>query len=201
MPTVLVTGFEVFGPHVRNPTQEAVGLLPETLAGVGVVTGVLPVEYGRCGEVALALVEAHSPDAVNLTGLAAGRSAVTPERVAINLRDTGGAEGFADNSGYAPEGVPIVAGGPDGIFATLPNRRIVEALLAAGIPAEISNSAGTYVCNETLYAALTSLASIPGPRPIAGLVHVPDVDVLPLESIVRALHITVDVVGKAVGTR
>ena len=197
MTTVLVTGFGPFGPHPSNPSEAAVRALPDRIGGARIVTGVLPVEFGRCAEAALDLVAAHSPDAVILTGLAAGRVAITPERVAINIRDTAGAESFADNAGYAPSEVPILAGGPDGIFATLPIRQIVERLGAAGIPAQISNTAGTFICNETMYAVLTSLASTPPPRAMAGFVHLPAVDVLPLTEIVRALEIVVEVVVDA----
>jgi len=197
MTTVLVTGFGPFGPHESNPSEAAVQALPDRLGAARIVTGVLPVEFGRCAEAALALVADHSPDAVILTGLAAGRAAVTPERVAINVRDTGGAEDFADNAGYAPSEVPILPGGPDGIFATLPNQRIVSRLVAAGIPAEISNTAGTFICNETMYAVLTSIATTPPPRAMAGFVHLPDVDALPLTELVRALGIVVEVVVDA----
>lgn len=168
-------------------------LLPESLGGYAVVTGVLPVQFGRCAAAALALIERHSPAAVVLTGLAAGRSAVTPERIAINVRDTGGAECFADNAGLAPVDAPIVDGGPDGAFSTLPNRAIVSALLDAGLPASMSWTAGTYICNETMYAVLTS-----GLAPVAGFVHVPDADVLPLPEVVRALEIVLEVVVAAV---
>jgi pyroglutamyl-peptidase len=192
--TVLVTGFERFGPHAANPTEEAVRRLPGTLAGARVVAGVLPVVYGRCAEAAVALIAEHRPDAVVLTGLAAGRRAVTPERVAINVRDTGGTEGFADNAGAAPRDEPIIEGGPAGIFATLPNRRIVAELHSAGIPAELSSTAGTFICNETMYAVLHSLSSRGAGAPPAGFVHVPDVEVLPMRETVRALEVVVGAV-------
>lgn len=191
--TVLVTGFERFGEHAANPTEEAVRRLPAHVRGGRVVTGVLPVEFGRCAEAALALVTEHSPDAVVLTGLAAGRSAVTPERVAINVRDIGG-EGVADNAGAAPEDEPVVEGGPDGLFSTLPNRRIVERLRADGLPAELSATAGTFICNETLYAVLHSLRPVGLGAPPVGFVHVPDVDVLPLPGLVRALEVVIETV-------
>lgn len=190
VPNVLVTGFETFGPHAANPTEAAMGLMPASVGEFDVVTGVLPVEYGRCAEVALELIEEHSPAAVVLTGLAAGRTAVTPERIAINVRDTGESERFADNAGFAPVDVPITEGGPDGVFSTLPNRSIVSALVAAGIPASTSSTAGTYICNETMYAVLTSALV-----PTAGFIHVPDLEVLPLPDIVRALEIVLEVVA------
>ena len=196
MHTVLVTGFERFGAHEANPTEEIVRRLPERIAGARVVTAVLPVEFGRSAEVALRLVADHSPDAVVLTGLAATRRAVTPERVAINVCDTAD-EGVTDNSGAAPRDRPVVEGGPDGIFATLPNRQIVERLLAGGIPAELSASAGTFVCNETMYAVLHSLGPLGPGAPPTGFVHVPGVDVLPLHEAVRALQMVVETVVTA----
>ena len=177
------------------------GLLPPRLGDVRISTAVLPVEYGRCAAEALCAIDTHRPDAVVLTGLAAGRTAVTPERIAINVRDTGGAgsaEGFADNAGYAPVDVPIIDAGPAGIFATLPNRLIVSALREAGLPAEISSTAGTYICNETMYAVLHSFSGVAGPGPLAGFIHVPDVDVLPVEETVRALSVVAEVVGGVV---
>ncbi|NLJ53098.1 MAG: hypothetical protein GX344_03040 [Intrasporangiaceae bacterium] len=198
--TVLVTGFEPFGPHATNPTAEAVALLPERITGARVVTAALPVEYGRCAEAALALIDEHSPDVIVLTGLAAGRTAVTPERIGINVRDTGGVEGFADNAGRAPVDLPIVADGPDGLFSTLPNRAIVAALLAAGIPAEMSATAGTFICNETLYAVLHVLSSAPPPVPLAGFIHVPDTDVLPIGEILRAIRVAVETTVAALET-
>ena len=198
MHTVLVTGFERFGEHAANPTEEAVASLPAEVAGARLVTAVLPVEFGRCAQEALGLITEHAPDAVVLTGLAAGRAAVTPERVAINVRDVAG-EGVADNAGVAPEDEPVVEGGPDGLFATLPNRRIVERLRAAGLPAELSATAGTFICNETLYAVLHSLRALGPGAPLAGFVHVPDVDVLPVAELVRALLVVVEtVVGEVV---
>lgn len=196
MPTVLVTGFEPFGPHLVNPTAEAVSQLPASIAGAQVVTAVLPVEFGRCGATALALIAEHRPDAVVLTGLAAGEDTVTAERIAINVRDSGGLDRdrFPDNAGYAPVDRPVIDGGPDGIFATLPNRAITERLLAAGIPAVMSLTAGTYVCNDVMYAVLAALASAPPPVPLAGFVHVPDTDVLPVSEVVRALCVVVEVV-------
>lgn len=191
--TVLVTGFERFGEHAANPTEQIVEALPDMIAGARVVTSVLPVEFGRSAEVAVRLVAEHSPDAVVLTGLAAGRRAITPERVALNVRDIA-EEGVADNTGAAPRDQPVVEGGPDGIFATLPNRTIVERLLAAGIPAELSATAGTFVCNETMYAVLHSLRPQGRGAPTAGFVHVPGVDVLPLSELVRALQVVIETV-------
>lgn len=190
MHTVLVTGFERFGEHDSNPTEEAVLGLPEELGRATVVAAVLPVEFGRCSEVAVRLVAEHSPDAVVLTGLATGRSAVTPERIAINVRDIAD-EGVADNAGAAPRDEPVVPGGPDGLFATLPNRRIVDELVAAGLPAEMSSTAGTFICNETMYAVLHSLRHLGPSAPPAGFVHVPDVGVLPLPELARALEVVV----------
>lgn len=193
--TILVTGFETFGPHETNPTEAAMSLLPEEIGAARIVTAVLPVEFGRCGEEAVRLVEEHVPQAVVLTGVAGGRPEITPERIAVNVRDTGGEESFADNAGYAPIDVPIREGGPDGIFATLPNRAIVATLKAAGIPAALSSTAGTYICNETMYAVLDALAASAPPEVPAGFIHVPTVAEMPLETIVRGLEVAIEVVA------
>ena len=196
MHTVLVTGFERFGEHSANPTEEMVRQLPDVISGASVVSAVLPVEFGRCAEVALGLVREHSPDAIVLTGLAAGRRSVTPERIAINVRDIAG-EGVADNAGASPRDQPVVEGGPDGLFATLPNRTIVERLLAAGVPAELSASAGTFTCNETMYAVLHSLRPLGPEGPRAGFIHVPGDDVLSIADLVRALGVVVETVAES----
>ncbi|WP_193315322.1 hypothetical protein [Nostocoides sp. F2B08] len=193
MHTVLVTGFERFGEHPANPTEEMVRQLPGVIAEASVVSAVLPVEFGRCAEVALGLVCEHSPDAVVLTGLAAGRRSVTPERIAINVRDIAG-ETVADNAGAPPQEQPVVEGGPDGLFATLPNRAIVERLLAAGVPAELSASAGTFVCNETMYAVLHSLRPLGSGGAKAGFIHVPGKEVLSVPELTRAVGVVVEAV-------
>jgi pyroglutamyl-peptidase len=161
---ILLTGFEPFGGRARNSSAEVVERLagaPPT--GVDLATAILPVTFAGAWPALERAVRTHEPDAVVLLGQAAGRATVDVERVAINVAHTTA----ADNAGDAPEDRPLVAGGPDGRFATLPVRAIAEALHAEGIPAAVSNTAGTHVCNALLYLALQHL-DVP-----VGFVHLP----------------------------
>ncbi|QKJ19867.1 pyroglutamyl-peptidase I [Microbacterium hominis] len=191
MTTVLLTGFEPFGGDAANPSGEAVHRVaagwsgPETL-----VTAVLPVAFSAAAERLRALIAEHSPDAVVATGLAGGRAAIGVERVAVNLLDAR----IPDNDGQQPIDVPSVPGAPAAAFATLPVKAIVRDLRAAGIPAELSYSAGTYVCNHVFFSALHAVD--PGVR--TGFVHVPwsaehapdsDAATLPLAQIARAIDL------------
>ncbi|MBP1077816.1 pyroglutamyl-peptidase [Microbacterium terrae] len=193
MTTVLLTGFEPFGGDPSNPSGEAVHLVasrwsgPETL-----VTAVLPVTFGGGAAAMRELIAEHRPDVVVAAGLAGGRAAVGVERIAVNLVDAR----IPDNAGAQPVDAPSVAGAPPAAFATLPVKAITGALSAAGIPAELSHSAGTFVCNHVFFTAMDTAPA--GVR--AGFVHVPwsaehapsaDAPTLPLHDIARALEITV----------
>lgn len=159
---ILVTGFEPFGGLKRNPT----GDLARELDGTDGVRGaVLPVDYEAVGPAILPLLD-EPWDAVVLTGVAVGRSKVSLERVAINHRD--GAR--PDNSGKAPATPEIVPGGPAAYFSTLPLERLRDRLAAAGLPVEISLSAGAYLCNASFYLARHRLEGTGTP---CGFVHLP----------------------------
>lgn len=169
MTKVLLTGFEPFGGELLNPSLEALGRL-SALDSVGVeVSGaVLPVVFGRAYEVLRAAIEQRRPAVVICLGEAGGRAEITPERVAINVDDAR----IADNDGARPIDVPIVAGGPAAYFSTLPIKAMVASLRAKGIPASVSQSAGTFVCNHVFYRLMHLLATEwPGVR--GGFVHVP----------------------------
>jgi pyroglutamyl-peptidase len=128
----------------------------------------VPCEFRRSIEVVAAAIERHRPALVVCLGQAGGRAHLSVERVAINVDDAR----IADNAGLQPVDELIAPNGPPAYFATLPVKAMAKAMRAAGIPAEVSNSAGTYVCNHLMYGVLHYLAAS-GHRARAGLIHVP----------------------------
>lgn len=167
-PTVLVTGFEAFAGESVNPSGE----IARRLAELGhpdchLVSDVLPVSFARAAPLLAAAIEAHQPDIVIALGLAETRHAITPERIAINLADAR----IADNDGAQPRDAEIEHGGPAARFTRLPVKAIAHALDAAGIPSDVSLSAGSYVCNHVFYELMGLAAARPGLR--AGFIHVP----------------------------
>lgn len=166
-PNILLTGFEAFGESEGNPTAEIVRLLDGVSVAGRRVSGVaLPVTASGAPEALGRAVDLHRPGLVLSLGLANGRSMLTLERVAINVLDFP----IPDNNGYRPTDDPIVEGGPAAYFATLPIKAILAAWREAGLPGYVSNTAGTYVCNQTFYRSL-HLSGEHGYR--AGLIHVP----------------------------
>ena len=169
MKTILITAFEPFGGSGRNSSLDTLRSLPEEIGGIRIRKAEIPVEYVRCGE-ALADAVREIPEgdlsAVLCLGQAEGRGNITPEYLAVNVRHAG----IADNAGLLCRYDRIEEDGPAALFATLPAERITERLTERGIPAAPSFSAGTYVCNSLLYAALRLAA----PRGIpAGFIHLP----------------------------
>lgn len=192
---VLVTGFEPFGGEKINPSWEAVKDLPEKMNGVKVLKKELPVSFKGVKEKLPQIINETLPDIVVLTGQAGGRTNITIERVAINIMDSK----KEDNDGYKPEDEPIFKEAPAAYFSTLPIKRIVKALRNNKIPATISNSAGTYVCNTAMYVALHHIA-INNLNIKAGFIHVPYIPEqvlekpqpsMGLEMIRRALEIAI----------
>ncbi|WP_297551954.1 pyroglutamyl-peptidase I [Thermococcus sp.] len=165
---VLVTGFEPFGGEEINPSWEAVKALPDELNGATLLKVRLPVSFKRVREILPRLIAREKPDIVLLTGQAGGRPNVTVERVAINVMDST----MPDNDGFKPEDEPVFEGAPDAYFATIPIKAVVKALRKAGIPAGVSNTAGTYVCNTAMFTALHTIA-VSGMETRAGFIHVP----------------------------
>jgi len=165
---VLVTGFEPFGGEPMNPSWEVCGRLPREIAGLRVETCRVPCVFHRAIEAAAQAIERTRPALVICLGLAPGRTHVGVERVAINVDDAR----IADNAGGRPIDEPIAAEGPPAYFATLPVKAMVAALRGAGVPAEVSNTAGTYVCNHLMYGVLHFLATR-GMRARAGFIHLP----------------------------
>ena len=162
MTTVLLTGFEPFDGADHNSSWEAVQLVAHEWSGSDtLVHGCLPVGFGRAGDVLIDLITEHSPDIVIATGVAGGRTHVTPERIAINLQDAR----IPDNAGAHPAESAVVGGGPDAYFTRLPVAEMVERMMAAGVPASVSLTAGTYVafCNivDTMMNTDTTMMGSP----------------------------------------
>ncbi|MDQ3026190.1 MAG: pyroglutamyl-peptidase I [Pseudomonadota bacterium] len=165
---VLVTGFEPFGGESLNPSWEICTRLPRAIAGMRVEILRVPCEFRRSIEVAAEAIERHRPKLVILLGQAGGRAHLSVERVAINVDDAR----QPDNAGAAPVDEAIALEGPPAYFATLPVKAVARAMRAAGVPAEVSNSAGTYVCNHLMYGVLHFLAAS-GAGGRAGFIHLP----------------------------
>lgn len=164
----LVAGFEPFGDDPVNPAMEVLRRLPPRLGELGLATRVLPTAFGRAIGALADGIEATAPDFVLCLGLAGGRAALSLERVALNVDDAR----IADNDGRQPIDLPIVAGGPAAYFATLPIKAATAALRQAGLPAVVSNSAGTFVCNHVFYG-LMHLAATRRPGLRGGFLHLP----------------------------
>ncbi|HLY47084.1 MAG TPA: pyroglutamyl-peptidase I [Stellaceae bacterium] len=164
----LVTGFEPFAGDPVNPAMEALRLLPPSLGTLTLVTRVLPTSFGGSLEALQDALRATAPDIALGVGLAGGRAALSLERVALKIDDAR----VPDNDGHQPVDQPVVPGGPAAYFATLPIKAAVVALRQAGLPASVSNSAGTFVCNHLFYGLMHLAATrLPGLR--AGFLHVP----------------------------
>jgi len=189
---VLLTGFAPFDSAATNESWEAVREAVPALVARGIdAEGVeLPVEFGAASELLAEAVRSLRPRLVIAVGLAAGRTAITPERVAINIRDAR----IPDNAGASPVDEPVVPGGPVGHFSTLPIKAIVAALAADGVPAAVSQTAGTYVCNDVFYSLQHLLATDPELAEVrGGFVHVPSADVVDSPTAARALVRAVEV--------
>lgn len=186
--TTLVTGFEPFGSWPVNPSAEVARALSDVA-----VTAVLPVDFVECPRILRGLLVEHRPDIVLCLGLSAGSTAVEWERVAINLIDAA----IPDNVGNQLVDEPVVPGGPDAFFTTLPVKTIVSAIAADGLPATLSLSAGTYGCNEVMYAALEWASRQPeSSRPRCGFAHLPLSDDMSLADQERAIRIALGVAGE-----
>jgi len=194
MKKLLITGFDPFGGETVNPAWEAVKLLPDVVGAYELTKMEIPTVFGAASQKVLDAAQKVQPDVILCIGQAGGRKAITPEMVAINLRHAR----IADNAGNQPQDEPVAADGPAAYFATVPVRKMTAAIEAAGIEAAVSYSAGTFVCNDTLYAVLHHYAGTPVQ---AGFVHVPflpeqakeGVPFMPLETIVRGLAAMIEV--------
>lgn len=170
-PTVLVTGFEPFGADTINPSWMAAQALHGRLvAGHRIIGAQLPTRFGAALQVLRELLSRHRPVLVVGTGQAGGRPAISLERVAINVNDAR----IPDNAGSQPIDTPVIDDAPAAYFTTLPIKAMMTAMRAAGINAEVSQTAGTFVCNHAFFGLMHELASRAGlPHTRGGFVHVP----------------------------
>ncbi|MBO0995030.1 pyroglutamyl-peptidase I [Bacillus sp. SD088] len=166
---VLLTGFDPFGTDVINPASEAMkqlnGLILDDLELIAVE---VPTVFHTSREVAVQAIEFFQPDVVICVGQAGGRSQITPERIAINLADAR----IADNEGQQPIDEPIIENGPTAYWSTLPVKRIVKQMQKMGIPASVSHTAGTFVCNHLFYGVMHYLHEH-APHIRGGFIHIP----------------------------
>ena len=165
---VLLIAFDPFGGEDVNPAFEAVKRLPDTIAGAAIVKAEVPTIFGKSLEVLHEALAAERPDAAIGVGQAGGRCEITLERVAINIDDAR----IEDNAGNKPVDMPIVDDGPSAYFATIPIKAMVSAIHEGGLPASVSNSTGTFVCNHLMYGVLHAASTqFEGMR--GGFIHVP----------------------------
>jgi pyroglutamyl-peptidase len=200
MNKLLLTAFEPFGGEKLNPSLET-GRQMERIHFRDALVRVAPLPVDRFGAVSMALelIRSDRPDIVIMLGEAGARFRINPERVAINIDDFR----IPDNVGNRPRDEPIIEGGPVGYFSTLPIRAIADRINKAHIPAAISNSAGTHLCNRLFYSVMHAI-SLEGLPTKAGFIHVPylhdqaidkypDVPSLSRESIVEAVRLAIEV--------
>ena len=192
---IIVTGFDPFGGETINPSIECVKALPE-IEGVELIRLELPTVFKESAKRLNEVINDVKPDAVLSVGQAGGRPGITMERIAINVDDAR----IPDNISQQPIDETIQTEGEAAYFKTLPIKRIVKAMREAGISAEVSNSAGTFVCNHIMYQSL--FAATKADKPFkAGFMHIPfipeqttDKPSLPLEESTRALQIAIETI-------
>lgn len=195
---ILLCAFDPFGGESINPALEAVKAVQ--VGGIELVKAEIPTVFYKSLEKATAIIDDFLPDAVVMIGQAGGRASVTPERVAINISDAS----IDDNEGNRPCDEPIEKDAPAAYFSTLPIKKIVDNLKAENIPAAVSNSAGTFVCNHLMYGVLRHIAKN-GYKTVAGFIHIPylpeqtvnkvDMPSLPLEVSTKAIEIAIQTVA------
>lgn len=165
---ILVTGFDPFGGETKNPALEVVKKLPDGIEGASIIKLEIPTVFGKSAEVIKEAIRKENPNYVLSIGQAGGRYGLTPERVAINLDDAR----IPDNEGNQPIDMQIQPDGENAYFSQLPLKAMVKAMKEAGVPASISNSAGTFVCNHIMYQTLY-LTHSEYPNVKAGFIHIP----------------------------
>ncbi len=165
---ILLTAFDPFGGEKINPALEAVKLVKAEDLTAELIKLEVPTVFHKSIKTVQEAMRKHKPDAVLCVGQAGGRFQLTPERVAINLDDAR----IPDNEGQQPVDEPIFADGADAYFASLPIKAMVESIKAENLPAAVSNTAGTFVCNHLMYGVLYTIAK-EFPQCRGGFIHVP----------------------------
>lgn len=191
MKKLLITGFDPFGGANINPAWQAVDRLPDVVGEYALCKLQIPTVFQKAPQMVMEKAAELCPDVILCIGQAGGRDAVTPERFGVNIRDAR----IADNMGNQPRGERIAPDGPAAYFATVPVEAMAQAAREAGYPATVSNSAGAFVCNDTLYSLLHHFA---GTGVKVGFIHVPylpeqGTPALPLEKTVAALEAMIKV--------
>lgn len=194
MPTVLLTGFDAFAGDEVNPSWlVAQALQGQDIQGHQVVAAQLPTEFAASRKLLTKLLIQHQPTLVLCLGIAGGRAGLSLERIAINVQDAR----IADNAGAQPIDIPVVKSGPAAYFSTLPIKAMLQALSAANIAADVSQTAGTFVCNHVFYALMHDLKKQRGSaKARGGFVHVPylpsmGLPSMPLDDMVRGLRVAI----------
>lgn len=165
---VLITGFDPFGGEKINPAWEAIKLLPDTIESIEVIKLEIPTVFKKSIDVLMSGIEKHKPDAVICVGQAGGRYEISMERIAINLDDAR----IKDNEGNQPIDEKVYPDGDSAYFSNLPIKAMTEAIKSTGIPASVSNTAGTFVCNHIMYGLLYHIEKSNVAKK-GGFIHVP----------------------------
>ena len=196
---ILVTGFDPFGGEPINPAIESVKLLPDTIAGAEIIKLEIPTVFHRSLQTIDEAIAKHDPDVILSIGQAGGRPDITVERIGINCDDGR----IPDNDGNQPIDVPVFEDGPAAYFVTLPIKAMVANIQSKQIPASISNTAGTYVCNHVTYGVRHIVETkYPGKR--SGFIHIPflpqqvvdkkGMPSMPLDLIEKALEAAIEAI-------
>ena len=193
---ILLTAFEPFGGESVNPALEAMKRIDEQIGEAQIVKIEVPTSFCRADKTVTQAIDVDNPDVVIMLGQAGGRTAITPEKIAVNFK----AAKIPDNDGCMPFGEQIIKNAVDNYESTLPIDDIVKNIKNTGVPAEISNSAGTYVCNCLFYSVMHYIVTS-GKTIKAGFIHVPyemsqvknkpDVFAMTLDDIVKGLEVAI----------
>lgn len=196
---ILVTGFDPFGGESINPAIESVKRLPDMIDGATIIKLEIPTVCHVSLEVIEEAIKKHDPDVILSIGQAGGRNEITVERIGINLDDCR----IPDNAGKQIIDEPVYADGPDAYFVNLPIKAMVKAMRDAGIPADISNTAGTFVCNHVTYGVRYMIEHT-YPKKRSGFLHIPylpaqavdkkSVASMDLDTIVKGITVAIEAI-------